>query len=113
MLTRPAHTIHGTTEECLGIGVLVMCPGCDKLHRVTFRCPDHGGPATGPVWQGDPYSDPFGMEPSLKCFWTENGVEKVCHSFIRQGQWEFLSDCSAHELRGFYPMIDLPKWVEG
>jgi hypothetical protein len=109
--TSPRHTIHGTTEACLGIGVLIMCPGCQSLHRPVFRCPEHGGPAEGPVWEGDPYSTPFSMEPSYKATWIEDGVEKVCHSFLRNGQWDFLEDCSAHKLRGLHPMIDLPHWV--
>ena len=34
-----------------------------------------------------------------------------CHSFIRNGQWQFLSD-SAHRLAGqTVPMVPLPDWL--
>lgn len=34
-----------------------------------------------------------------------------CHSFIKNGQWQFLSDC-AHELAGqTVPMVPLPDWL--
>jgi len=34
-----------------------------------------------------------------------------CHSFVRNGQWEFLSD-SAHTLAGqTVPMVPLPDWL--
>jgi hypothetical protein len=37
-----------------------------------------------------------------------------CHSFLRNGQWEFLSDC-AHRLAGqTVPMVPIPSWwLEG
>lgn len=34
-----------------------------------------------------------------------------CHSFIRNGVWEFLQDC-AHPLAGQHvPMVPLPDWL--
>lgn len=48
------------------------------------------------------------MEPSLLVHMSD--VNK-CHSFIRQGQWEFLGDSTAHELRGFHPLAELPEWL--
>lgn len=102
-------TMHGT-GECLGLRVHLWCPGCQQLHAPTFRCPEHGGPATGPVWDGDPHSDPFSMEPSLMVHGARPDVE-TCHSFIRNGQWEFLSDCQ-HGLAGqTVPLEPLPDWL--
>lgn len=33
-----------------------------------------------------------------------------CHSFLRNGVWEFLGDC-AHALRGAHPLQPLPEWL--
>ena len=34
-----------------------------------------------------------------------------CHSFIRNGHWEFLGDC-AHSLAGqTVPMVPVPDWL--
>lgn len=103
------HVIHGVTKDCLGMHVRLWCPGCQALHMPTFRCPEHGGPATGPVWDGDPHSSPFTMSPSYLVHQTE--VSPLCHSFIRDGRWEFLGDCT-HELAGqTVPLEPLPDWL--
>lgn len=96
------------TGACLGVKVHLWCPGCQELHAPTFRCPDHGGPETGPTWDGDPYSDPFSMEPSLLV--SGSSPDHRCHSFIRNGTWQFLDDC-AHPLRGLHPLEPLPDWL--
>lgn len=101
------HTRNGSTQECLGLRVHLWCPGCQHLHAPTFRCPEHGGPATGPVWDGDPYSDPFSMEPSL----LVDADRERCHSFIRLGEWQFLTDCF-HDLAGRTVALEpLPDWL--
>src|ERR1044072_4953064 len=39
------------------------------------------------------------------------GPRGNCHSFLKNGQWEFLSD-SAHKLAGqTVPMVPLPDWL--
>lgn len=36
-----------------------------------------------------------------------------CHSFVRDGKWEFLNDCD-HEFRGkTVPLADIPLWWLG
>lgn len=103
------HATNGSTGECLGITVRLWCPGCDGLHMPRFRCPEHGGPATGPVWDGDPHSDPFTMSPSYLVHPTE--ISPLCHSFVREGHWEFLGDCE-HALAGqVVPLPPLPDWL--
>lgn len=100
-------TMHGT-DECLGLAVHLWCPGCQQLHAPVFRCPDHGGPATGPTWDGDPRSVPFSMEPSLL---VNGGKPSRCHSYVRNGQWQFLTDCD-HSLAGqTVPLEPLPDWL--
>jgi hypothetical protein len=106
-VTAVRHTSYYGTDRCLGLRVHLWCPGCQELHAPTFRCPEHGGPADGPVWDGDPYSEPFSMEPSLL---VDSGRD-TCHSFIRNGQWQFLTDC-VHALAGqTVPLEPLPDWL--
>lgn len=111
-VTRVRHSVNGSTGACLGLSVHLWCPGCQGLHAPTFQCPDHGGPETGPVWDGDPSSDPFSMEPSLLVH-SGGGYEghPRCHSFIRNGEWQFLGD-SGHALAGQTVALEpLPDWL--
>lgn len=107
--TMVRHFSQHSTGKCLGLMVLLWCPGCQALHTPRFRCPEHGGPTVGPVWDGDPYSSPFSMSPSLLVGRTP--VSPRCHSYIRNGRWEFLRDCS-HGLAGqVLPLEPLPNWL--
>lgn len=56
---------------------------------------------TGTQWK---YGDVF-YKPNHK---VESGAEIRCHSFVRAGQWQFLSDCT-HDLAGqTVPMVPIP-----
>lgn len=75
------------------------CPGCETLHAVTEG------------WSWDrPADDPerVTIAPSIL---VQGGSENLrCHSFIRAGRWEFLSDCT-HDLAGqTVDMVPLPDW---
>lgn len=103
----PRHTVTYKTEKCMGIKVHLWCPGCQMLHTPTFRCPEHGGPPSGPVWQGDPHSDPFSMEPSL----LVETEQFRCHSFIRNGWWQFLADSTHGQGGQMIELEPLPDWL--
>lgn len=75
------------------------CPGCGEVHTI---------PITGPrAWgfNGD-LAKPT-LTPSILCRYhafneqTEqyDQLTSVCHSFVRDGQIQFLGDCS-HALKG-------------
>lgn len=51
------------------------------------------------------------VEPSIL---VQGGPDDArCHSFLREGVWEFLSD-STHELAGqSVPMVPLPEYLQG
>lgn len=91
----------------------LWCPGCETLHRINE---DDGGSHSEPVWHIiDRSEEGFTVSPSILVTWTvtQTGqqLEQRCHSFVRNGQWEFLSDCT-HHLRGTsgVPLVDLPDW---
>jgi hypothetical protein len=97
----------------------MWCPGCNDAHRVTFGSPD--------AWTWDGNEAAPTIAPSILTTgvqWAHDGKfyrpghvtvptggQTVCHSFVRAGQWEFLSDCT-HTLAGqTVPMVPLPDWL--
>lgn len=71
------------------------CPGCDMAHAVTV------GEGAGPRWgfNGDYERPTFSPSVLVTYPWGDPPVEKRCHSFVREGRIEFLSDCT-HNLAG-------------
>lgn len=70
-------------------GWMFYCPGCKSHHSIDRRW----------TFNGDVNKPTF--TPSLLCK-SVQGVEMkdtICHSFIREGSIEFLSDCT-HEFAG-------------
>lgn len=85
-------------EEAEGI-YYIKCPGCKNLHPLNTN-PNNGQPVW--VFNGDVNKPTF--TPSLLC--NASFPESRCHSFIANGQIQFLSDCH-HELAGL--TVDLPE----
>ena len=87
-------------------GVVFHCPGCKGAHAV----PIQGSKSYHWDFSGDENS------PTLSPSILVNGILEYhdpssprCHSFVRNGKIQFLSDCS-HELAG--QTVDLPEWGE-
>ena len=80
--------------------VYLWCPGCNEYHSV---CVDPGGW----TWNGNEESPT--INPSIKVSGYREkygpGERTLCHSFVRDGRIQFLSD-SAHSLAG--QTVDLP-----
>ena len=86
--------------------LLFWCPGCDQVHRVVFWQADG---YTGPVWEWDLNLEAPTVSPSILCHGSANGGN--CHSFLRNGRWQFLDD-SHHDLAGqTVDMVPLPDWL--
>lgn len=106
--------------------VLFDCPGCRCAHLIFVRAGQR------PCWgyNGDPVKPTFtpsilvrGVELTEKgradrAAWVEAGMPEsvmakfetrpsVCHSFVTDGQIQFLSDCT-HGLAG--QTVPLPEW---
>jgi hypothetical protein len=100
-----------------------FCPGCKCGHALWTTERNHGN---GAIWafNGDMEKPTFSPSLLIRSHqWTppvtgenyeefkrkpltQTKVETVCHSFVRDGRIEFLSDCT-HELRGqTVPMVD-------
>ncbi|ANZ48669.1 putative ammonia monooxygenase [Erwinia phage vB_EamM_ChrisDB] len=115
--------VKGTSDGKLSF----LCPGCEVRHTVNVKTPN------GPQWQWNGNSDKPTLSPSVlvrsghytdghtgDCWCTylaEHPEEDpadvftcgVCHSFVRDGRIEFLSDCT-HALAG--QTVDLPELEE-
>lgn len=76
-------------------GWMAYCPGCDEYHVFDERWTMTGTP------------DNPSFTPSLLV--THPDGSDRCHSFLKNGQWEFLSDCH-HELAGqTVPLTEPPE----
>lgn len=85
------------------------CPGCNCLHSVTIR-PDVNDRGAGWTFEGTLERPTY--QPSQLTRW-EHGEERtphVCHTFIREGMIQFLSDCTHALANHTVPMVPLPDW---
>lgn len=115
-MTNPVAQIHTETfygkDEVIGKSLWLWCPGCDLAHRMMIeKGPDYD---EQPVWTWNQSLETPGVEPSVLVTWTiTNDPEPYqrCHSFLRNGIWEFLPD-STHHLSGqSVPVVPLPDWL--
>ena len=73
--------------------VLFFCPGCQCGHKVTVAGD------VQPVWSwNNSYESPT-FSPSVLVGSDFTFTERRCHSFVNNGEIQFLSDCY-HDLAG-------------
>lgn len=103
-------------HQCLGVEVSVMaklqkiatdnaeeeeyvfeCPGCGGIHMVRTK-------GSRPRWEWNEDLDRPTFMPSLL---VAPGTSYQCHSFIKDGNIQFLEDCW-HELKG--QTVEIPDW---
>jgi hypothetical protein len=114
--------IHG--EEGM-YAVAFWCPGCNDAHHVNVK-PYAKSPGR-PVWGWNDSTEKPTFTPSLLVQhdmweppvtpenyeqyranpWKQEKVRYICHSFIRDGKIQFLSDCT-HALKD--QTVDIPAW---
>jgi hypothetical protein len=109
--------------------IMFRCPGCNTSHEIVVDG------SRGWSWNSD--GDKPTVSPSILCTWTRFGgddaeldrildeyklpedrekmladkrITITCHSYIRDGQWQFLTDCT-HSLSG--QTVDIPDWPHG
>lgn len=95
----------GDTGEYLGDSIYMWCPGCDDVHSINVS-----GDRTVWSWDGNREAPTF--SPSILVrYGNVERVPRQCHSFVRSGRWEFLTD-STHPLAGqTVPMVPVPDWL--
>lgn len=93
--------------------LLFDCPGCQEVHAIPVNCVQG---ENGSSWQWNGSLDRPTTTPSILIRYPANPEaaeefkewrsERVCHSFIRDGQIQFLNDCT-HGLNA--QTVDLPE----
>jgi hypothetical protein len=83
-----------------------MCPGCNRVHQIWV----YPKLINGFAWTFNGDVDKPTFSPSLLIH--EGNVNPRCHSFIHNGDIEFLSDCT-HDMAGKtveIPEFDASRW---
>ncbi len=88
----------GTPAQCH-----FYCPGCKTIHGVTVNGERN---SSGATWGWNQSLDKPTFTPSILC---NKGVpEWRCHSFVTEGNIQFLSDCY-HDLAG--KTVEIPDYA--
>jgi len=95
---------HGVKYSAL----MFVCPGCAlDGHSGLHILPVNTNGTKSPSWEWDGNLDEPTLSPSILTHSLG-----VCHSYLKAGVFQFLSDCT-HELAGTsVPIPDLPEWVK-
>lgn len=87
------------------VGFHLQCPGCNTVHTIFVA----GNEKPRWDWNGDREKPTFSPSILVQQDWGPNHEQRICHSFVRDGQWQFLGDCT-HELKGkTVDMVDVPE----
>ena len=102
-----------------GAHLCLWCPACEDSHVVGVDGPE-------PRWEWNGSLESPTVSPSIKVTgvqWAPGehfhkprhlvapGAQTVCHSYLREGRWQFLPD-STHQLAGrTVDMVPLPDWI--
>ena len=105
--------------ECLAF----ICPGCMKENgkpggylRSSHSSGLHMLPVNTtkklPSWNWDGNLEVPSLSPSIKTEWGNNSSGlHVCHSYLTQGVFNYLSDCTHSFVNQQIPLPDLPDWI--
>lgn len=77
----------------------LWCPACDDVVLIDNTW-DFNGDVERPTFT-----------PSLLSRYAAGGQERVCHSFVTDGVWHYLADCTHGRAGQAVPVVDLPDWV--
>lgn len=83
-------------------GHAAYCFGCEEYHVIYD------------TWQFNGNYDLPTFSPSLLVRWFSERFQKdyTCHSFIRNGRWEFLKDCTHGKAGQTIPLRDEESHLE-
>lgn len=99
--------------------LMVWCPGCESfgedwgLHGLPIEGSGDVGERAAWGWNGNLVA--VTLTPSIltRSAWHDGDVEHkyVCHSFLTDGVWNYLGDCTHIMVNQAVPMVPLPDWV--
>ena len=82
-----------------------LCPACGFEHSFSVDLEGHGK-HTNDTWSFNGDYDKPTFTPSMLS--NRNKVDEhkpICHSFVRDGMWQFLGDCTHNMAKHHVPMI--------
>lgn len=91
-----------------GVMVTFECPGCRNNHGITVGCKNKIGAEW--TWNGDLVKPTIHPSVLSRIEFPRDPVRdtQICHSFIRDGQIQFLDDCT-HSLSGQTVALEVVK----
>lgn len=99
-------------------GLFVWCPGCQEIDADTgdkygglHLLPVRGDKSKRPTWDWNGDCEKVTLSPSILTKMSHRGDNFVCHSYLQDGVWKFLSDCTHPFANTEIPMVPLPDWV--
>lgn len=103
-------TIQHGDDESTYSALMFTCPGCAEMHgNDGIHILPVNTTLVQPSWDWDGDLEFPTISPSIL---TGKGGPQRCHSFLRNGNFQFLSD-STHSLAGrTVEMPDLPDWAK-
>lgn len=90
---------------------LVWCPGCDMVHGINTRLKTTPADMEQPFWTWNHNPKAPTFDPSLLVHIHGKEDPRKCHSFIRDGKWQFLSDCYHKLANQTVDMVPVPDWL--
>ena len=84
------------------------CPGCDDLHQIDERWSITGTDESPTIIGSVLMSRQYHPETKAK----HGLVDDVCHSFVTDGQIQFLGDCTHKLVNQTVGLPELPEWVK-
>lgn len=92
--------------------LMFVCPGCIEFGYSGIHMLAVNSIEKKPSWTWDGNAERPTLSPSILTRYETPEKKNVCHSFLRNGVFEFLNDCT-HSLAGQkVPMPHLPEWTE-
>jgi hypothetical protein len=85
--------------------IMFWCPGCDEAHGIRVARSAAEPKQSCWTWNDDQENPTF--SPSILAHLDGRESGKKCHSFVKDGQIQFLED-SWHSLKG--QTVPLPEW---
>lgn len=101
MIAKIRHCVDGDKRYDI---LYVWCPACDDLHGLPVNTTEHT-----PAWDWNGNLEAPTLTPSILSNYNGD-PPRVCHSYLTDGVWNFLSDCT-HAMAGQQvPSPPLPEW---
>lgn len=88
------------------IGWQFFCPGCNNGHAIQTANEKGVYGGTGDVWTFNGNQEKPTIRASVKVTGGHPDQRSICHSFVTDGEIQFLSDCT-HSLKG--KTVSLPE----